>query len=195
MEEIPGLIIESVVPGITGGGEKAFRREQSGHQIPLEQRFGGWHVTGTGPEFPRHWGNMLLVYTDAGRVERPIAPGELFNVANYPATTSDILPHLLHEHQVGFDNRAIQAIYRTRASLHRHGGKAEAFEDELDAEARALVRYLLLPTRCRFHLPASRATLSSRRPLWRIDAWRPLANRLKDLGPAKPSFYGFAAAT
>ncbi len=143
MEEIPGLVIESVVPGITGGGEKAFRREQSGHGIPLALRFGGWHVTGTAADFPRHWGN-LLIERAAGEVhERPIQPGELFDWARYPAATSDILPQLLHEHQVGFVNRAIHATYRTRTLLAAHGGRAQECGPELDAMARALVRYLL----------------------------------------------------
>ncbi|RYD60271.1 MAG: hypothetical protein EOP84_37185, partial [Verrucomicrobiaceae bacterium] len=124
MEEIPGLVIESVVPGMTGGGEKAFRRERSGHDIPYEDRFGGWHVTGaTG--FTRHWGNLLLEYTPEGRRERPIQPGDLFDLTRYPLPTSDILPQLLHEHQVGFVNRALQASYRTRALLQNSAGAPE----------------------------------------------------------------------
>src|SRR6478736_10383701 len=61
MDNIPGLVIESVVPGLTGGGEKAFRRQQSGHGIPIGDRFGGWHLTGTGPAMPHNWSNQLLV--------------------------------------------------------------------------------------------------------------------------------------
>lgn len=142
MQEIPGLVIESVVPGITGGGEKAFRRERSGHDIPFEERFGGYHLTGA-PGFPQHWANLLLEYTPQGRRERPIQPGELFDITRYPVPTSDILPHLLHEHQVGFVNRALQASYRTRALLHDKGGEAETVAKELRTMAQTLVRYLL----------------------------------------------------
>ena len=124
MEEAPGLVIESVVPGMTGGGEKAFRREQSGHGIPFDLRFGGWIVTGA-PNFPRHQGNVLIERSAEGERERPMAPGGLFDLARYPVPTSDILPHLLLEHQVGFANRAIQATYRTRVLLDANKDPAE----------------------------------------------------------------------
>lgn len=144
MQGIPGLVVESVVPGITGGGEKAFRREMSGHAIPLDLRFGGWHVTGA-PASLKHWGNLLLVYTDEGRKERPIQPGELFDLHRYPRATSDVLPQLLHEHQVGFVNRAVQAMYRARILLQEKPGSPVAPEVELELEqlAHGLVRYLL----------------------------------------------------
>lgn len=155
MEEIPGLVIESVVPGMTGGGEKAFRRERSGHDIPFEERFGGWHVTGAAG-FTRHWGNLLLEYTPEGRRERPIQPGDLFDLARYPRPTSDLLPQLLHEHQVGFVNRALQASYRTRSLLQDTAGQPERTVNELDTMARSLVRYLLFADEV--PLPASGVT-------------------------------------
>jgi hypothetical protein len=127
---------------MSGGGEKAFRREQSGHGIPLEDRFGGWIVTGAA-DIPRHWGNRIIERTAGDARERPIAPGELFNLNRYPVATSDILPHLLLEHQVGFVNRAVQAAYRTRALEHKYAGQVEAARPELDVLARGLVRYLL----------------------------------------------------
>src|SRR5690606_33992567 len=137
---IPGLVLESVVPGITGGGEKAFRREITGHGIPLDLRFGGWHVTGA-PASLKHWGNLMMIYNDSGRVERPIQPGELFDFRRYLRATSDVLPHLLHEHQVGFVNRALQASYRTRVLLK--GPDAPEVGQELDALALDLAKYLL----------------------------------------------------
>ena len=140
MDGIPGLVIESVVPGITGGGEKAFRREITGHGIPLDLRFGGWHVTGA-PASLKHWGNLMMIYDDNGRVERPIKPGELFDFRRYPRATSDVLPHLLHEHQVGFVNRALQASYRARVLLKSPG--APEVGQELDALALDLAKYLL----------------------------------------------------
>ena len=142
MAEAPGLVIESVVPGMSGGGERAFRREQSGHSIPFELRFGGWIVTGA-PGFPRPHGNVLIERSAQGERERTMAPGELFDLARYPLPTSDILPLLLLEHQVGFANRAIQATYRARMLLHANQDNAEAPLPELDTLAQGLVRYLL----------------------------------------------------
>ncbi|OWK36452.1 hypothetical protein FRUB_09015 [Fimbriiglobus ruber] len=142
MNGVPQLVVESVVPGITGGGEVAFRRDLSGHAVPLDDRFGGWLVTGA-PQSLKHRGNILIEWTKGKAVERVIQPGELYNPARYPLPTSDILPHLLQEHQVGFINRAVAASYRTRVLLHENGGKAEPVTAELEKLARELVRYLL----------------------------------------------------
>jgi hypothetical protein len=140
---VPGLLIKSVVPGPTGGSLKAFRIEQSGHQIPLEQRFGGWHVTGA-DAFTNHWGNMQGRSSPAGLERIPLEPGRLFDFAKYPVATSDVLPQLVHEHQVGFVNRAIEAAYRARTSLFASQGKlSSAQSDEFDAQAKLLARYIL----------------------------------------------------
>ncbi len=141
LDNIPALMIESVVPGITGGGEKAFRREQSGHAIPFEQRFGGYHVTGASAGWPKLWANMFIEYRDGKAIERPIAPGDLFDVQTYPLPTSDLLPQLLQEHQVGFVNRALQAAYRAR-ELQNEPASAELTR-EIAALATPLVRYIL----------------------------------------------------
>ena len=67
--------------------------------------------------FGKHWGNMIFEYGAEGRRERPLAVGELFDVSRYPVATSDVLAHLLHEHQVGFVNRVLVGSYRTRELL------------------------------------------------------------------------------
>src|SRR6478672_3334545 len=114
MDNVPGLVIESVIPGLTGGGERAFRREQSGHSIPIADRFGGWHLTGTGESMPHNWANQLLLRKNGEASEVPNPPGERCDLTRYPLPTSDLLAQLLHEHQVGFVNRSLQAGYRYR---------------------------------------------------------------------------------
>ena len=58
--------------------------------------------------------------------------------------TSDVLAHLLHEHQVGFVNRAVKATYDTRTAMHAGGDKITPQAEVLIAKhARALTRYLL----------------------------------------------------
>jgi hypothetical protein len=139
MENIPGLVVESVIPGLTGGGERAFRREQSGHAVSLADRFGGWHLTGTGPAMPHHWGNMLILRRNGEASELANPPGERCDLTRYPLPTSDLLAQLLHEHQVGFVNRMLQAGYRWR-QLTDDSPPKEAALAELSAP---LVRYLL----------------------------------------------------
>jgi len=147
----PGLLISSVVPGPGGGSLDAFRQEKSGHTVPFHERFGGWHVTGR-HGIRKHWGNLTGTLSPVGLKTIPNKAGQRFSLARYPVTTSDILAHLLFEHQVGFVNRTVSAGYRTRAvladlvpSINKSG--ATAF---IDREAYALVRYLLFADEAKF---------------------------------------------
>jgi len=139
MENIPGLVVESVIPGLTGGGERAFRREQSGHGVPVADRFGGWHLTGTGEAMPANWSNQLLVRKNGEAHELPNPPGERCDLSRYLLPTSDLVAQLLHEHQVGFVNRALIAGYR-----YRELSAAKPLDEAALADlAQPLVRYLL----------------------------------------------------
>ncbi len=142
-KNLPGLMIESIVPNMEGGSLNAFRRDQSGHTIPLDQRFAGWHLTGA----PNLTGSSANIVGEPGRnglTLRARQPGELFDITQFPLPTSDILPQLLHEHQVGFVNRALEASYRVRLGLNQGNGKLDAAgETMLNQQAEILTRYLL----------------------------------------------------
>ncbi|HEV7867865.1 MAG TPA: hypothetical protein VGO90_09300 [Chthoniobacteraceae bacterium] len=129
--DLPGLVVKSVVPGVSGGSLVSFRQEQTGHGIPFSERFGGWYVTGR-HAITEHLGNLVGRLSPQGLTKLPIEVGKLFEFDRYPAATSDVLPQLVHEHQIGFVNRAIEAGYGARA--------AAADPEEL---ARPLTRYLL----------------------------------------------------
>jgi hypothetical protein len=140
---IPGLVLESVVPGPTGGTLDAFRRDETGHQIPYDQRFGGWYITGQGA-MSNHWGNLIGRMRDGAISKQVVEPGQRFDFSKYPVQTSDLLAHLLLEHQAGFVNRVLEATYRTRSLLHESAGRLTiAQNEELDSQARDLARYLL----------------------------------------------------
>jgi hypothetical protein len=140
---VPGLVVKSVVPGPGGGSLDAFRGGQSGHGIPFSERFGGWHVTGK-HGITNHWGNLTGRYV-AGAIQTiSNAPGQRFQMDKYPVATSDILAHLLHEHQVGFVNRAVEAAYRARTALFvSHGKLTPAQSEELEQQAGIVARYML----------------------------------------------------
>ena len=139
---VPGLVIKSVVPGPAGGSLTAYRIERTGHGIPFEDRFGGWHVTGR-HGISNHWGNLTgrMKAGELTKIANP--PGERFDFARYPAGTSDILPQLLHEHQAGFVNRVVEASYRARTALHAGKELTPAQSAELEEQARVVTRYLL----------------------------------------------------
>lgn len=141
--QVPGLVAKSVIPGPGGGSLTAYRIGQSGHAIPLDQRFGGWHVTGT-RDWTNHLGNFTGVLADGKLTKIPNPPGAHFRWDRYLADTSDLLPHLVHEHQIGFVNRVVRATYLTREFLAENGGTlTDTQSAELDAVAHDLVRYLL----------------------------------------------------
>lgn len=147
----PGLLASSVVPGPGGGSLDAFRQEQTGHGIPFADRFGGWHLTGK-HGIKSHWGNLTGLLSPAGLKKVPNEHGQQFSPARYPVPSSDVLAHLLFEHQVGFVNRFISATYRARAVLS--GVVPEIDQDAsgafLDSEAASLVRYLLFADEAKF---------------------------------------------
>ena len=139
---VPGLVIRSVLPGPSGGSLKSFRSGLPGHGVPFHQRFGGWYVTGLG--FTNHWGNLLGRSSPEGLSTRAAQPGVAFDFSRYPATTSDGLAHLLHDHQAGFVNRVVEASYRARSYLHEGKGKlGPEHQLELDRQAEIVVRYAL----------------------------------------------------
>ena len=126
-----------------GGSLESFRQEQSGHGIPLNQRFGGWYLTGTG-KFTNHLANFFGSLSPQGIQRQYLQPGVAFNFDRYLAPHSDVLPQLVHEHQVGFVNRAVEASYRTRTALADGQGKlTPADAAMLEKQARGLARYLL----------------------------------------------------
>ncbi|MEP6667859.1 MAG: hypothetical protein ABJF10_01830 [Chthoniobacter sp.] len=138
---VPALVIKSVIPGIRGGSLDSYRHGETGHGVPFAERFGGWYLTGA-QNFAPHLANVMGQLSPEGLTKYPLEPGTRFDYARYPVATSDVLPQLLHEHQIGFVNRAITATYHTRALLEK-GSLDDAAITELNAQAREFTRYLL----------------------------------------------------
>jgi hypothetical protein len=144
---VPGLLLKSVVPGPGGGSLESFHGDITGHSIPLKDRFGGWHLTGK-HGITEHWGNMVGTLSAAGLKKFANPPGRQFRWETYPVATSDVLAHLLHEHQVGFVNRAVKATYDTRAALA--AGNAGGIKAMIAKHAALLTRYLLFADEAKF---------------------------------------------
>jgi hypothetical protein len=141
---VPGFVAESVIATASSGASlDGFRRELVGHTVPLGERFGGWHVTGA-QEHANHLGNLLGESSGGAYQRIPNPPGSRFDWNRYPLKTSDLLPHLLLEHQIGFHNLVTLGLYRTRDALAAGNGSIRG-EDRiaLDEIAWRIVRYLL----------------------------------------------------
>jgi len=143
---VPGLVVKSVLPGPSGGSLDAFRLGQSGHGIPWEERFGGWYLTGAGG-WTNHWGNTIGRAVNGVMTRIPNSLEARVNLDRYLTSGSDLLAQAVHEHQVGFVNRTVEAIYRARAALSQVSGAVESLTESdrrmLDEQADALVRYLV----------------------------------------------------
>lgn len=140
---VPGLIAESVLVSMAGSSLQTFRHDEQGHQIPLEKRFGGWLLTGK-HNLAQHQGNVAG-RSEAGKITRfDASPGVFSDLGRHLRPTSDILPHLIHEHQLGFENRLFQASYHLRQRLYEGNGRlSPEAEKEIDDHAVGLARYIL----------------------------------------------------
>jgi hypothetical protein len=140
---VPGLLVKSVIPGPNRGSLVTFREDSMGHGVPFAERFGGWYVTGQ-VGATNHWANLTGRLFQGELTTYPVTPGVTFDFSDYPAPTSDAVAHLVHEHQAGFVNLAIDVAYRARSALHRGAGVVSS-EDAgpLDEQADRLTRYLL----------------------------------------------------
>src|SRR5580700_6380393 len=101
---VPGLLITSSYPG--ADGTPAFRGAQdiTDHRTPLEDRWGGWYVTGTAGEL-RHRGNAVAhdmrqpKDLDPYNSQNLTSLDKKFDTSHYLEPTSDIVALMTLEHQ------------------------------------------------------------------------------------------------
>jgi len=118
--------------------------ESMGQKRPLENRWGGWYVTGNLGSI-RHLGNvdMATVFKDPTTVNTtPLASLETqFDVTGYLTPHSDIAALMVFEHQMQMMNLLTRLGWETRAAAHER--RLEAARASLEARAADVVDYLL----------------------------------------------------
>jgi len=131
--QVPGFVTRSVYADSGGNPIPEAGAYLTDHRSPLNQRWGGWYVTGaTGSD--RHMGNVFA----AGRkldTERGSNVTDLkgkVSPALYPVTSSDLVALMVLNHQVQMHNLITRLGYEAR--LNR---------PELPATVEATVRYML----------------------------------------------------
>jgi hypothetical protein len=139
---VPGLMVQSVYP---------LRDENSyvngfttQHGSPLEQRWGGWWVTGDHGG-AKHIGNVSVMYNDKGSTlanpTRPLPSLEgLFDLKGYLTPYSDVVPLLVLAHQTNMTNLITRTGWEAR--LAAASGSKDAVSRVTEA-ARDLVDYML----------------------------------------------------
>ena len=143
---IPGIVVSSVYPT---DEESPFGRAGSfatDHRTPLEDRWGGWYVTGSHGAM-RHRGN-----TPVNRFARPGESGlrdsqnltslnDRFNTSAYLSPASDIVGLMTLEHQTRMTNLMIRIGWETRIAAPE--GNLKEFQPRLDYDADEIVTYML----------------------------------------------------
>jgi hypothetical protein len=156
---IPGNLIRSVYPdedGLPILSAGSYRIDQTN---PLEQRWGGWYVTGTSGK-QRHLGNLTLpdnvdpIRIDNSKGINVTDLSDYFKTKAYLTPYSDLIALLTLEHQTEMHNLIGRASLLTRmalyeeASLNKALGRPVDFRSEstvsrIKSAGEPLVKYML----------------------------------------------------
>lgn len=152
---VPTLTTKSVIPGVSGGSIIEYRKGVFGHGVPMKDRFGGWYVTGEVPE-ASHQGNRIGRFENSAVVTTAIVAETSADLSKYLLPSSELLPHLVREHQLGFINRCVELNYRARTyAAAAHPESLPEHKMILQEKTTDLVRYLFfadeipLPEACK----------------------------------------------
>ena len=144
---VPGILVRSMFTEGTGRTRPQLGSAIVDHRTPLEQRWGGWYVTGSHGR-ARHMGNaMVTVALERG--EYAISEVTLNRAAldarvdrsKYPASSSDITALMVFDHQGHAMNLLTRLGWETRIALA--GQAADFSEGELRALVDDAADYLL----------------------------------------------------
>lgn len=163
--DVPGILVRSMYAGIDGRSMPQLGSFLVDHRSPLEQRWGGWYVTGTHGS-ARHMGNAFVV--DGARPEAAISEATLnrlqldprVNTAAYPAATSDIAALLVFDHQGRAMNLLTRLGWETRVAAA--DGRLDFAKGDLHEVLRETVDYLLFVDEARLASPIGGSSAFSR---------------------------------
>ena len=142
---VPGLLMFSTTDS---GREGPARSIFTDHRTPIEERWGGWFVTGSRASV-RHRGNAAAALSgNAGRELASVSG--LFEADGYQAMSSDIAALLVLSHQIHMTNLLTRAAWEARAAdprLHApfvaNPGEEARVAQMMSGVAAEVVDYLL----------------------------------------------------
>mgnify|MGYP003310355816 FL=1 len=161
---VPGLQVLSTFP-LTSDPNAYATGYVSDHRTRLEDRWGGWYVTGSHDPFA-HMGNVEVTDVEdpnatIGAPRQPLSSlSGLVDLEGYLSLHSDIVALMVLEHQVHMTNLITRMGWEARRVLYRGQGgddrtDREDFETLIDEAARELVDYLLSVSYTHLTLPPS----------------------------------------
>lgn len=114
--------------------------ENMAHTMPIKERWGGWFVTGS-PANADHIGNILFQVRGGPPSPAPALAAQEKLLPH--GSSSDVLPLLVQDHQIGLLNQLYEVFYRWRTRLHLDNEKRKAAgQPELAQLDAAGVEYL-----------------------------------------------------
>lgn len=144
----PGHLVRSLYTDRQGNPLLASGSFRTDHTSPIEERWGGWYVTGTSGA-QKHMGNIISKGSRAPTGEARYAGTNVtdltdkFTTSFYPTPHSDIVSLMVLEHQVGMLNRLSRAQTETKMALHYEKELNKGLglpEDEESESARSRIR-------------------------------------------------------
>jgi len=153
---VPGLLATSVIPGPDGSPRFAAAAVIVDSRTPLDQRWGGWYVTGTAGGL-QHRGNAVAPNPDQPDVLDLRGAGNLTSLAGrldtsaYLTSTSDLVALMTLEHQTRVTDLLTRLGWETRIAIA--DGTLKEAHDRLDFVANELVAYMLFADEAKMHEP------------------------------------------
>jgi hypothetical protein len=144
---VPGMLVRSQFTGRNGEAMRWLGSYVTDHRSPLEERWGGWYVTGNAGAI-RHMGNAVV--TDASKPESLITE-QMFNLESldgkfdthaYLSPYSDIVALMVFEHQMRMMNLLTRIDWQTRYAL-RAGNVRDLTTNSIGEITQELVDYML----------------------------------------------------
>jgi hypothetical protein len=157
---VPGVLLRSIYPTETGTQAPSSKSYITDQESPLNERWGGWYVTGKFNGFT-HMGNAVV--EDKQPAQQPgstaglnlVALSKSFDPSSYLIPDSDVVAHLVLAHQTQMHNLITLINYKTRIALYSQAAQNKAAglpEDaplddaarkQFELPAEQLLRYLL----------------------------------------------------
>ncbi|MEZ6092603.1 MAG: hypothetical protein R3C05_32250, partial [Pirellulaceae bacterium] len=156
---VPGYLVRSVFSDRGGQPILGSGTFTSDDTSPLEERWGGWYVTGTHGRM-RHMGNRL--FTEEETRQPDLEKGanlesldNLISTEPYLSPHSDLIALMVLEHQSQMHNAIAAANYETRQALHQsfqmnafldreEGFISDSANRRIDASADRVLQHLLM---------------------------------------------------
>jgi hypothetical protein len=142
---VPGVLTMSVLPLSDNKNDYAQGWEVD-HRTPIEDRWGGWYVTGA--QVPAvHLGNVPVLHVPRSYVRASVAPkltavSEAFDSAAYLTPHSDVVAHMVLNHQTRMVNLLTRLGWQSRIAA-QEGAKTGALPPHVRDTVNELVDYML----------------------------------------------------